>query len=204
MESLGRGTHLCFGPRPSATPVPGPCVAALVETAQYLAAPNPMNLSMAFYLRPGHSLPAVQLRSCLTLSSYDSGTVSRNRAIDGLRGIAIAAVVCMHAFGDPIGGAAGVDLFFVLSGYLITRILVQERERTGEVDIWAYYVRRSRRIVPALLVMLAVFAAAEIASGHDPAIAIAGPLTFSSDAMFAFSHDTPWQLGPMWSLAVEE
>ena len=78
-------------------------------------------------------------------------------AFDGLRALAVLAVMVHHAhvpFMD--GGFLGVDVFFVLSGFLITALLVQERDRNGTVDVWRFYARRSLRLFPALLVMVAV------------------------------------------------
>src|SRR6266511_2717603 len=78
-------------------------------------------------------------------------------ALDGVRGIAIAIVVAYHAFGWPGEGTLGVDLFFVLSGFLITTLLLEEHERMGAISIRAFYRRRARRLLPALFVMLAPF-----------------------------------------------
>lgn len=75
--------------------------------------------------------------------------------IEGLRGIAVLLVVLAHA-GVPYlsGGFVGVDVFFVISGYLITGLLASEIERAGQIDLWNFYARRARRLAPALLVML--------------------------------------------------
>src|SRR5690348_1727140 len=77
-------------------------------------------------------------------------------ALDGLRGVAILLVVGRHYFNTPGGGGAiGVGLFFVLSGFLITTLLLEEHARTGGIRLRAFYTRRARRLVPALVVMLA-------------------------------------------------
>src|SRR4051794_36614042 len=90
-------------------------------------------------------------------------------AIDGLRAIAIAAVMLFHLkHGIAPGGFIGVDLFFVISGYVITRSLVEERRRTGAVSLRGFYVRRARRILPALAVFLAGATAIGLASGQAP------------------------------------
>jgi peptidoglycan/LPS O-acetylase OafA/YrhL len=74
----------------------------------------------------------------------------RTPTLDGLRGIAVLAVVIEHAWPTLLpGGFAGVDVFFVLSGYLITRMLLGEVARTGRIDLVAFYARRVRRIIPA-------------------------------------------------------
>ena len=62
--------------------------------------------------------------------------------IEGLRGIAVLLVVVSHATGWPRGGFLGVDVFFVLSGFLITGLLVGEAERTGRVSLRGFYARR--------------------------------------------------------------
>src|SRR5688572_26325992 len=73
--------------------------------------------------------------------------------IDGLRAIAVLAVVLYHA---GVGGAGfvGVDVFFVISGYLITSLLVKEHGATGRIDLLDFYARRVRRILPAATVVI--------------------------------------------------
>jgi peptidoglycan/LPS O-acetylase OafA/YrhL len=75
-------------------------------------------------------------------------------ALDGLRGVAILGVLLFHT-GHLSGGFLGVDLFFALSGYLITDLLLREVEATGAVSLVAFWGRRIRRLLPALAVMLA-------------------------------------------------
>jgi peptidoglycan/LPS O-acetylase OafA/YrhL len=81
----------------------------------------------------------------------------RNRSLDGLRAFAVLAVVANHV-GLPLtqGGYLGVDVFFVLSGYLITSILAREHEGTGRVALGRFYLRRALRLYPALLVVIAL------------------------------------------------
>ena len=77
-------------------------------------------------------------------------------ALDGLRGLAVVAVVVFH-LNRLQGGFLGVDLFFVLSGFLITSLLVSEHHRTGAIDLGRFWSRRARRLLPALfLVLIAV------------------------------------------------
>ena len=75
--------------------------------------------------------------------------------LEGLRGLAILLVLAFHASVPGItGGYIGVDVFFVLSGFLITGLLLRERERTGRIDLPAFYARRARRILPAAAVVI--------------------------------------------------
>ena len=75
--------------------------------------------------------------------------------IEGLRAVAVVLVVGFHAGVPGFGGGfVGVDVFFVVSGYLITWLLVDEGARAGRIDLWRFYARRARRLVPALAVLL--------------------------------------------------
>lgn len=77
-------------------------------------------------------------------------------ALDGLRALAVIAVVVYHANHEWLGGGfLGVEVFFVVSGYLITLLLTAERERTGTVSLREFWIRRARRLLPALFVLLA-------------------------------------------------
>lgn len=81
----------------------------------------------------------------------------RIQGLDLLRGIAVGLVVLRHALPDAFAGAGvvGVVMFFALSGHLITGLLLGELERTGRVDLRRFYVRRARRLVPALVLLVA-------------------------------------------------
>lgn len=142
-------------------------------------------------------------------------TLAYRRDIDGLRAIAVLAVVLFH-FGVPgiTGGFVGVDVFFVISGFLITSIIWRERQagRFSFIDFWA---RRARRILPALFVMMAATLAVgwfllapkdyeELGrSAHYQVI-------FTSNLLFSRQHgyfDVSSDIKPLlhtWSLAVEE
>ncbi|MFM8625864.1 MAG: acyltransferase family protein [Actinomycetota bacterium] len=77
-------------------------------------------------------------------------------ALDGLRALAVIAVIVYHANHEWLGGGfLGVEVFFVVSGYLITLLLTAERERTGTVSLREFWIRRARRLLPALFVLLA-------------------------------------------------
>ena len=137
--------------------------------------------------------------------------------IEGLRAIAILLVVAAHAGVPSLGGGfVGVDVFFVLSGYLITALLVQEVQRDGRIGFAAFYARRLRRLLPALLFMVVVIsllAALLLAPTEQiPDTVGAASATFwASNLYFAFSHLD--YFGPdagsnlflhTWSLGVEE
>jgi len=135
--------------------------------------------------------------------------------IEGLRGVAILLVVLFHARVPAFaGGFVGVDVFFVLSGYFITALLVRERETTADVMLNAFYGRRALRLLPALLlVLLATLAIVftlyapidrPLVAGTARAVALhAGNVEFARGALNYFgSSDNP--LLHTWSLAVEE
>jgi len=143
--------------------------------------------------------------------------VKRRTDIEGLRAIAVLAVLLFHA-GVPgvSGGYIGVDVFFVVSGFLITSLLVAEKTNTGTVSLGAFYARRARRILPvSALVAVATLIASWIwleplrlrSLSHD-VLAVA---LFSSNFVFAHrgadylqSALPPSPLQHYWSLAVEE
>ena len=75
--------------------------------------------------------------------------------LDGMRALAVVAVMVYHANSAWLpGGFLGVEVFFVISGYLITLLLIGEHERTGAVNLGHFWMRRARRLLPALFVML--------------------------------------------------
>jgi peptidoglycan/LPS O-acetylase OafA/YrhL len=79
------------------------------------------------------------------------GATERIGAIEGLRAVAVAGVIAFHfGIGVP-GGFLGVDLFFVISGYVITRLLLIEWQRAGSIDWLRFWARRARRLLPAVL-----------------------------------------------------
>ena len=142
-------------------------------------------------------------------------TLAYRRDIDGLRAIAVLAVVLFH-FGVPgiTGGFVGVDVFFVISGFLITSIIWRERQanRFSFIDFWA---RRARRILPALFVMIA----ATLVAGwfllapkdyEELGRSAHYQVTFTSNLLFSRQHgyfDVSSDIKPLlhtWSLAVEE
>jgi peptidoglycan/LPS O-acetylase OafA/YrhL len=135
--------------------------------------------------------------------------------IDGLRAIAVVPVILFHAgFKTFSGGFVGVDVFFVISGYLITTLILEEKQK-GEFSLSSFYERRIRRILPALFVVMLTclpFAWAWMppADLKDFSESLAAVVTFLSNVLFwseAGYFDTGSELKPLlhtWSLAVEE
>lgn len=81
--------------------------------------------------------------------------------LDGLRAVAVTMVFYVHAFpvGNSFPGGLGVDVFFVISGFLITMILMREMDRSGTVDLRSFYVKRLLRLYPALILVTAAVVA---------------------------------------------
>lgn len=136
-------------------------------------------------------------------------------ALDGLRGVAVLGVLAFHA-GHLTGGYLGVDLFFVLSGYLITSLLVLEWAATGAVSLPSFWVRRARRLLPALLaVLIAVGIASHwlvepVSRGQLREEGVA-TLAYVANWFSIFRGSGYWQhtllpswLEHTWSLAIEE
>jgi peptidoglycan/LPS O-acetylase OafA/YrhL len=138
------------------------------------------------------------------------------RDIEGLRAIAVAAVVLYHAGAGLSGGFVGVDVFFVVSGFLITTLLVDERSSTGRISLSKFYARRARRLLPAsaLVIVATVLASRALLEplrlrdiGTD---AIASGGFFANMVLAARSTDylqsdlPPSPFQHFWSLSVEE
>jgi peptidoglycan/LPS O-acetylase OafA/YrhL len=136
--------------------------------------------------------------------------------IQGLRAVAVGAVICDHLFHRPSGGFVGVDVFFVISGFLITGLLLREFERTGHISLRQFYLRRVRRIAPAATVVLVATVLAGfllLASSRAQSIALdaVASFFFLSNWRFAGSGTDYFQIGTavsplqhFWSLSVEE
>jgi peptidoglycan/LPS O-acetylase OafA/YrhL len=166
---------------------------------------------------------SVITRSTRSGTAADSGVGGGPRpwtyqpALDGLRAFAVGAVMLYHFEPDWLpGGFLGVDTFFVLSGFLITSLLLDEHARTGGIALGAFWARRARRLLPALMLLLvAVFIA--VALWSDPlelsqlrGDGLAGlfyvfnwRLIATGQSYFElFSDASP--LRHLWSLAIEE
>lgn len=139
--------------------------------------------------------------------NYKAGYIPE---LDGLRGISIIGVMFFHAHVPYCGGTyIGVDIFFVLSGFLITRILIQEFEKTGFICFKNFYARRILRLGPALIVLLLLFCLVSyILLPRDKAISnfinASISLTYLTNWARAFSVHPPDYLSHTWSLSIEE
>ncbi len=136
--------------------------------------------------------------------------------VDGLRALAVATVFIFHAGGTWLpGGFLGVDFFLVISGYLITSLLVAEQRSGGRIDLWRFWLRRVRRLIPALLLAIAGTLVAMLILHWDEVPRLKGA------TLSAFAYVTNWYFifadvpyvekfgrpnvfTHLWSLAVEE
>lgn len=129
--------------------------------------------------------------------------------LDGLRGVAIGLVVAAHAMPTRFvnGGAVGVTMFFALSGFLITSLLLRERRVTGRISISRFYGRRARRLLPALIAYLAFWLALSTAGVGlfqvRPGEVIVALLYFMNWVM-AGNLPISDPMGITWSLSIEE
>jgi peptidoglycan/LPS O-acetylase OafA/YrhL len=156
-------------------------------------------------------------RRRLRLPAITRGAATRRApGLDGVRALAVLAVMAFHENLSAVpGGFLGVDVFFVLSGYLITDLLAAQFGRDGRLDLRGFWTRRARRLLPALAVVLVAVTAAvavlepDQLSGLRPALL--GAVSYTSNWWQALHHqsyfDTFGPLPPLehlWSLAVEE
>jgi peptidoglycan/LPS O-acetylase OafA/YrhL/lysophospholipase L1-like esterase len=164
---------------------------------------------------PSRNLPA-RGRLQPTMQQVGHGT-TRVRALDGLRGLAVAGVLAYHCgFGWARGGFLGVSLFFTLSGFLITSLLLRERADTGGIALGAFWARRARRLLPAAMVALGgvvVFGATVAAPSQvrDLRGDIVGALAYVANWRFIVAGtsygdlwSSPSPVQHFWSLAIEE
>ncbi len=135
--------------------------------------------------------------------------------MDGLRAIAVIAVMFYHELVAQIffgpawnfsGGQYGVDIFFAISGFLITTLLLLEHQRTNRISFTGFYKRRARRILPALWTLLAIVAVVGLfGSETRDTLARVGIATgFASNWVMAATHFGMAEIGQTWSLSVEE
>lgn len=136
------------------------------------------------------------------------GSIGYRPSLDGIRAVGVALVVLYHYNnGTPSGGWLGVDLFFVLSGFLITTLLLEERAAHGRISLLRFYQRRALRLLPALWVLLATylvvlpFTAEPLNAGLRQA---AYGFTYTMNIALALGARTGSHLQPLWSLGLEE
>jgi peptidoglycan/LPS O-acetylase OafA/YrhL len=138
--------------------------------------------------------------AALEPGAYPGRGSGRIASLDGLRAVSIVLVIVDH-FSEHLAkptalGAFGVQIFFVISGFLITTLLLQEEQRTGKISLQAFYRRRIFRIVPAAYVFILAIALVEpVSRSYLPYT-----LTFTS----SYLHRIQLVIGHLWSLSVEE
>lgn len=153
-------------------------------------------------------------------TASEPGAPGRLAPLDGLRGIAIAAVVLYH-FGWLGGGFLGVDLFFVVSGFVITRMLIERRDGGGALTLTWFWARRLRRLLPALLLLCAAVLVWTLASSAGLGSSAGLHRQTLGEALTAIVYGNNWYdiyanvgyfdvalaktpLNHLWSLSIEE
>lgn len=140
---------------------------------------------------------------------------ARFGGLDGLRALAVGLVLVYHLFPLALpGGFLGVDIFFAISGFLITSLLLREAATHGTIRLGSFWRRRARRLLPALGLVLLVCAALALPLGGDLLVGIGGQIAgaslFVSNWVFIangadyFARDTPELFRNTWSLSIEE
>ena len=155
-------------------------------------------------------------------SRNDASTLGYLPGIDGLRAVSVLAVLAFHHYfigghqqGFAPGGFLGVEVFFVVSGYLITSLLLAERRKTGSVSLQRFWLRRARRLLPALFALLAVVILYALLFLPDSINTLksntVAALSYTSNWWLIISHQSyaseagrPGLLKHLWSLAIEE
>ncbi|MDR7037936.1 peptidoglycan/LPS O-acetylase OafA/YrhL [Methylobacterium sp. BE186] len=127
--------------------------------------------------------------------------------LDGFRAVSILLVMASHSgLQNVIPGVFGVTIFFFVSGFLITSLLLEERSRTGGIATGAFYMRRFLRLYPPLVVFIAITGAVWVAGGHAlHPLGVIGALAYLANYLSIFHKELMQGLGgQLWSLAVEE
>ena len=205
-------------PKPAAKTEPKPVPPAAEKSAsQPKKQPEPKQVATAQPAPQQHKVPealAIPPEN-KTVKKDRRARLRQVKGLDGLRGLAVLAVVIYHFFGDILpGGYLGVDLFFVLSGFLITSLLVREYRVNNTISLKDFWIRRFRRILPAALVTLFIVTAIVTAIGGDIAVGIReqflGTLFFVNNwtqiatSQSYFAENEVQVFAHYWSLAVEE
>lgn len=150
-----------------------------------------------------------------TTTPQNQSAPPRFAGLDGLRSIAVVTVILFHLSpGFVVGGYLGVDVFFVISGFLITALLLREHSGSGRIQLRDFWRRRARRLLPALAVLLLVSCAVALVAGGNVLVGLGrqvlGATTFSSNWLSIaaersyFTESNPELFRNLWSLAVEE
>jgi peptidoglycan/LPS O-acetylase OafA/YrhL len=161
--------------------------------------------------RPGGGATPDRWRMVSTNNRADIAKRDRDAGLDGLRAIAVGYVILFHYWtGYMPGGFVGVDVFFVLSGFLITGLLLRELDRTDTINFKAFYLRRALRLMPAMWVVIAcLFALLLIAPIYSKDL-------FGQDAIWVLTFMSNWKrafierfggslfFNHTWSLGVEQ
>ena len=172
------------------------------------------------------SLDAVELAHAPAAATETTAVTGRHLpALNGLRGVAVLGVVAYHLqLGWASGGYLGVDLFFVLSGFLISTLLLEEWDGSGRINLGAFWARRAKRLLPALFLVVAalalylIFNAIFGGPGANGLVDLAGlrgdaiwTLLYANNWHLIYAHQsyfaqfsTPSPLQHTWSLAIEE
>ncbi|CAB4817136.1 unannotated protein [freshwater metagenome] len=165
-------------------------------------------------------MPVTSAQGIVATAPSSAGSTTRHGytylpALDGLRGLSVVAVLFFHA-GHLRGGFLGVDLFFALSGFLITTLLIREVESTGRVDLRKFWGRRMKRLMPAALATLIVTTvllawygqvaeqAHALNDGPWAQFYVANWHLLRGSGGYWASFALPRAFGHMWSLAIEE
>jgi peptidoglycan/LPS O-acetylase OafA/YrhL len=156
---------------------------------------------------PRYQLPNYE--KMVVTNSHWSKTIP---SLNGLRAVSVLLVVSAHAgLSELIPGGLGVTIFFFLSGYLITTLLLAEHDQTGEISIRNFYTRRILRLAPPLLITLAiayVFTYFGLLQGRITLPALLAQLLYFANYYIVFfdpnAQSMPGGTGILWSLAVEE
>src|SRR5277367_799141 len=169
--------------------------------------------------RPRWVAPAPAGRLTTTRAGDDGERPARRsgiRALDGVRALAVALVLADHgSIPGMAGGFLGVDVFFVLSGFLITSLLLDELGRSGRIDLGDFWIRRARRLLPALVLMVLtvavgrqLFSPEAVAGLRDDAVAaffwMANWMFVANKTDYFTQGAPPSPLQHAWSLGVEE
>lgn len=149
-------------------------------------------------------------------SAINSFRLGYRPAVDGLRGVSILAVLILHLnsisqfpFVVLRGGFLGVDMFFVVSGFLITSLLLEEKDAKNKIALGAFYIRRALRLFPAVAAALFFTLLIALLSGSFAAVGLT-PIRFASTVFYfnnwlqTVADDSVWFLTHFWSLSIEE